>query len=426
MAKKTEDTGFSEIDKLLDKEFDDLINLSKVDNKVKNWLSWGNYALNYISSKNLRNGIPCGRITSISGLSSTGKSLLSANVMKDPKIDMILIIETEGSNSQELVEFAGVDPKKVRIIRGSTFKSFKTSKKTGKIEEISDNEIPVNKETDQYIYTEGLTSKLKRFINTIEFNKIKKNIYVVLDSLANVSSVRSLNGTSDMGKKGQDLNNFFQTFDIALERTNIAFLFTNKLYSSMDMYNPYVESGGNSVAYNTSLSIRLSTVSDSDDVSDAELKEEKERRKSALGSSLKIAKAKITKSRFGTEGRNSSFIIDLNYGITKLSGLFNLLFDFGVITSPSSGWYECPCITKDKFRKKDFIDMVSKNEDKYIDIFQKELEKAEEKIKQNKIEKLESGKIDVSDDEKIEVSGEEIDDFSAIAMEREMMREADK
>ena len=204
MAKKTEDTGFSEIDKLLDKEFDDLINLSKVDNKVKNWLSWGNYALNYISSKNLRNGIPCGRITSISGLSSTGKSLLSANVMKDPKIDMILIIETEGCNSQELVEFAGVDPKKVRIIRGSTFKSFKTSKKTGKSEEISDSEVPVNKETDQYIYTEGLTSKLKRFINTIEFNKIKKNIYVVLDSLANVSSVRSLNGTSDMGKKGQD------------------------------------------------------------------------------------------------------------------------------------------------------------------------------------------------------------------------------
>jgi RecA/RadA recombinase len=247
-----------------------------------------------------------------------------------------------------------------------------------------------------------------------------------LDSIANVSSVRALNGTPDMGKKGQDLNNFFQTFDIALERTNIAFLFTNKLYASMDMYNPYTESGGNSVVYNTSLSVRLSTVSDSDDVSDAELKEEKERRKSALGSSLKIAKAKITKSRFGTEGRNSSFIIDLNYGITKLSGLFNLLFDFGVITSPSSGWYECPCITKDKFRKKDFIDMVSKNEDKYIDIFQKELEKAEEKIKQNKIEKLESGKIDVSDDEKIEVSGEEIDDFSAIAMEREMMREADK
>lgn len=426
MAKKTEDTGFSEIDKLLDKEFDDLVNLSKTDNKVKNWLSWGNYALNYISTKNLRHGVPCGRITSISGLSSTGKSLLSANVMKDPQIDYVLIIETEGSNAQELIEFAGVDPRKVRIMRGSTLKSYKTSKKTGKIEEISDNEVPTNKETDLYIYTEGLTSKLKRFINTIEFNKVKKNIYVVLDSLANLTSIRSLNGTADMGKKNQDLNAFFTTFDIALERTNVAFLFTNKLYSSMDMYNPYVESGGNSVSYNTSLSVRLSTVSDSDDISDAELKEEKERRKSALGSSLKVAKAKITKSRFGTEGRNSSFIIDLNYGITRLSGLFNLLLDFGVITSPSSGWYECPCITKDKFRKKDFIDIISKNEDKYIDIFQKELEKAEEKIKQDKIEKIESGKLDVSEDEKIEVSGEEIDEFSAIEMEREMMREAEK
>ena len=426
MAKKVEDTSFSEIDKLLDKEFDDLINLSKTDNKINNWLSWGNYALNYISSKNLKQGVPCGRITSISGLSSSGKSLLSANLMKDPKIDMILIIETEGSNSQELIEFAGVDPSKVRLIRGSTFKSYKVSKKSGKIEEISDAELPVNKDTDLYIYTEGLTSKLKRFVNTIEFNKVKKNILVVLDSLANVMSVRALGGQQDMGKRGQDINNFFQTFDIALERTNIAFVFTNKLYTNFDQYNPYVEAGGVSTTYNTSLALRLSTVSDSDDLSDSDLKEEKERRKSALGSSLKVAKVKITKSRFGTEGRNSSFIIDLNYGITKLSGLFNLLLDFGVITSPSSGWYECPCITKDKFRKKDFIDMVSKNEDKYIDIFQKELEKAEEIIKKAKIEKLESGKVDVSEDENIEVSGEEVDEFSAIGMEREMMKEAEK
>ena len=74
MAKKvavnqSESTAFTELDDIIDKEFDGLIDLSKVDTKVNLWYDFGIYSLNYISSKNLFGGVPAGRITSLKGLS---------------------------------------------------------------------------------------------------------------------------------------------------------------------------------------------------------------------------------------------------------------------------------------------------------------------------------------------------------------------
>ena len=53
-----------------------------------------------------------GRVTGFEGLGSTGKSLLAVSVIKDPQLEMCVVIDTEGGgNSQELMEFAGVDLK---------------------------------------------------------------------------------------------------------------------------------------------------------------------------------------------------------------------------------------------------------------------------------------------------------------------------
>jgi len=314
-----------------------------------------------------------------------GKSLMAAVAMKDPSLDYIIILETEGGgNSDELITFAGADKEKVRVIKASTFRSYKINKKTQKIEEINDKDVPKNKDTDTYVFVEGIISKLKRFINMIEFNKIQKNILIVLDSLANIQSVRALSGTPDMGKRGQDYNAFFQTFDNAFERTNMAFIFTNKLYQSFDEYNPYTHSGGESPIYNSSVYLRLSNTSLSDDVSDSEMKDEKSRRKTALGNSLKTIKAKVVKSRFGTEGRTIPFLLDVSVGPVRLSGLFTLCSDFGVIKSPSNGWYEMEGIFEGKFRKKDFISMVMADEDNVINKIQEKLEEAEIRIKKEK------------------------------------------
>lgn len=181
---------------IIEKEFDEIQDVSKIDTSVKQWYSWGNYALNYISTKNLFRGVAAGRITSAKGLSSTGKSLLFASVAKDPNVDVVIAIEAEGAGfTKELFEFAGGDVSKFKRVKCSTFGNYKISKKTGAIEEISDDKFPVKKETDDYLYVEGATRAVKRLINQIVFNKINANMVIILDSLANIQSVREKAGT---------------------------------------------------------------------------------------------------------------------------------------------------------------------------------------------------------------------------------------
>jgi RecA/RadA recombinase len=384
---KTEDTTFNMLDTLIQSQFDEVVDLSKVDGKVQNWLDSGIYSLNYSMSKNLMHGIPAGRITSYTGLSGTGKSLLAASAMKDPSLDMIIIVETEGGgHSKELIEFAGVDEKKVRILKAHTFANYKINKKNGKTEEVADDKFPVKKNTDDYIYKEGATRLIKKFVHALDFNpKLKEaKILIILDSLGNLQSVRSLGGTTDMGKTGQEIGNFFKTFDIAFERSNIAFLYTNKLYTNIgNQWDPWKESGGVNVEYNPSVSVRFTATAATDDKSDKEIKEEKERRKTSLGSSIKTIRATTMKSRFGTELRNSWFLLDFSVGPVRLSGLFTLLKDFGIITGSTR--YEIPGWNDNKsFFKKDFLKLLLQDEDGNIRLFQKLLEEAEAKIKAEK------------------------------------------
>ncbi|GAG80435.1 unnamed protein product, partial [marine sediment metagenome] len=229
-----------------------------------------------VVSGSLSAGSSLTAVLGVEGLPGVGKSLICSTAMRDPQIDYVVIIETEGGgHSKELIDFAfqGKTPKNVRIMKANTFASYKINKKNQKIEEIHDKELPANKtkwETDTHLYVEGVTSKVRRFNFAIQFNKIKKNVLIILDSLGNIQSVRGLAGTPDMGKRGQDFTNFFKNFDNEFERSNMTFLFANKMYSKFDQWDPWASTGGQSPIYNSSLYIRLSDTSETDDKTDAE------------------------------------------------------------------------------------------------------------------------------------------------------------
>jgi RecA/RadA recombinase len=426
-VKPIEKSSFDDIDKIISKEFNDIVDLSKTDTRVKTWYDWGNYALNYICSKNLLGGIPHARVIGVEGLSGVGKSLLAASAMRDPKFDYVVLIESEGSgHSQELIEFAGVDPKKVRVIKGNTFTSYKVTKSNNAIEEINDDKMPVNRDTDKALFVEGITSKLRRFIYSIVFNKVKKNILIVLDSLANISSVRALSGTPDMGKRGQDFNNFFKTFDQAFEQSNMTFIFTNKLYTKFDQWDPWASAGGVSPIYNSSLYIRLKESAETDDVSDKEDGEEKERRKSALGASFKTLKATIKKSRFGTDSRNISFLINMhNNGFVKTSGLFTLLLDFGVLKKEGGAWYSCPIFERN-FMKKDFAEMFMKNERDNLAKLQELLNAREKEIKESSKFIYANDIEDIKEAEAVEAGETPFGDIDNDEIKKQMIRDVEK
>jgi RecA/RadA recombinase len=414
-----QDSKFSDLDKIISKEFDDMKDLSKDDTKIKEWFDTGVYALNYTMSKNLYGGVPLGRVVALQGRSGTGKSLLAASVMKDPKFDMIILVDAEGGgNARELIDFAGVDPAKVRRFSANTFTSYKIQKKDGKIEEITDKELPQKKETDKFIYVEGLTSKIRRLLNTIVFNKVQSNILIVLDSLANVQSVRALAGTLDVGRRIQDINNFFRNFDTEFEKSNISFVFTNKVYQVLDGSGRLTPNGGEAAMYNPSITVDLRDTAESDDISGKEETDEKERMKSAIGRTMKSIKAKVVKSRFGTEMRTVPFLIDMGYGPVKLSGLFTLCKDFGVIEKAGGAWYQLPEIFEKKFQKKDFIQMVANDEKNIIPKLQEKLQEKEEEMRKMR-ERFQANDLE-------EVQGEDEEDMDVedeSEMKKEMVRD---
>lgn len=377
-----------------------IINPSKVNSKVDTFYDIGNYALNYIMSRNLKGGIPAGRVTGLEGLGSTGKSLLALSALRDPKIDLAIIIETEGGgSSQELMEFAGVDLSKVRILKAHTFSSYRIAKKSGKREEVADKDVPDKTETNEYVYVKGATILVKQLMDTFILSDTLKNkkVVIILDSIANIQSVRELNGTKDMGARAQDIGVFFRTFDNTIEKTKVAFVYTNKLYQNLgNIYDPYVAVGGENVFYNSSIIVRLSNTSESDDITDSEKKADKENKNTSLGTKYSTMKGFIRKSRFGTKFRTAQFMIDSQLGVTKYSGLFKLLKDFGIITG--SSWYSMESVWGDKkFHKKDFIGLLRENEENNINKLQEILENIELKMKEDKAKEMLNGEADIND-----------------------------
>lgn len=318
---------------------------------------------------------------------NTGKSMFASYAGKDEQVEKIFLIDSEGGgNGAELVDFLDIPRDKVKIFKAKTFENYRVNKSTMKIERVADKEVPAKLDTDTYIYYEGATRIVKKIIDTLVYNKIKTKILIIIDSVGNMKSVRELEGTQDMGAKAIALNSFFGYVN-DIEKTSAALIFTNKMYQKLDgSFDPYVISGGESVIYNPSVTVRLATTAETDDMTDAEMKLEKEQRKSSLGASIKTLKAIVQKSRFGTEGRNAQFIIDFSSGPFRYSGLFKLLNDFGVIQKVgASARYVLPDIWGDtSFFKKDFIQMMMNEGEKGIDSLQQALTKAEGRIKEEK------------------------------------------
>lgn len=392
--KKEEETNESVFDSLIESEFTEMQDLSKIDDSVEYWVDTGNYALNYAISKKFKGGFPGGRITNLYGLSGTGKSMLPAIASKAKQwnnidfyqFDRIVVIDSEGGGTgKSLFEFVNAPLDRVRYITISTLDSYKTNKETGKSEAVPDKDVPAKLDTPTYKYTRGLICFLKKLVHAMKYSGSKEKILIIIDSISNIKSFRSaIEGTEDMGRAQKLLNNFF-SLDTDLHDIEATVLLASKVYTNLNNpYDPWVMAGGQSVIYNPSVNVKLTAMSDSDELSDAEIKAEKERRKTALGNSMKVIRATITKSRFGTENRNVWFLLDATYGIVRNSGLFGLLLDFGVLKKTGTR-YELPGVIEGTFFKKDFAKLFAEHEEEYIEKLQPIMDKVEEEIKNKRL-----------------------------------------
>lgn len=265
--------------------------------EIPGWITTGNYALNWIISKDMFKGLPMGRVIIFSGDPASGKSMAAISMMREPSIDTVIYFDTEGGGvTKDFATFLGIDPHKV------LYNSMDT------VEEMID--------------------KMRKTIDIIEKNKVKKSILLVVDSISMLSTSREMDkeGGQDMGNKAKQTRTFFRTYLRKMQKLNICAVFTAHLTQNIGGYGPdKVVSGGTILGYAPTMEVRFSQVN-----------AESEIEKSARGASMQKIRAEIIKSRMGTKGKRVKFDLDMQTGLDPYAGIFDILSDYQFIITAAS------------------------------------------------------------------------------------------
>ena len=81
-------------------------------NDPTDWISTGNFALNYLISGDFNRGIPLGKITVFAGESGAGKSYIcSGNIVKNAQEQgiFVILVDTENALDETWLHALGVD-----------------------------------------------------------------------------------------------------------------------------------------------------------------------------------------------------------------------------------------------------------------------------------------------------------------------------
>lgn len=261
---------------------------------VEIFISTGSSVLDYIISNQKNGGIPVGKITEISGLEGTGKTLLAmqicANTQKMGGIP--IFIDTEHAFNSDFARRVGLD----------TSKNF------------------------MYITpscVEDVFSVIFNIIHRLDKQEKEKGekvpfVTLVWDSVAATPPKADIDDenpdpTATVGLKPRILSKNIYSLLRMTGRKKIAQVFLNQLRTNIraqPFQDPYVTPGGKAIPFASSIRIRLMNAG----------------KVKAKDSIVGIqAKAKCVKTRFGPPYRVAEFPIYFTHGVDDLEGTIDIL-----------------------------------------------------------------------------------------------------
>ena len=282
--------------------------LSSGFNDPVDWISTGNYTLNYRISGDFFKGVPFGKVSIFAGESGSGKSFVcSGNLVKNAQgmgADVI-IMDSENALDEEWLKALSVDTAPERLLRLG-------------VSEIND----VGKTL--YDFIDGYNSEF----GGLDY-KQKPKVLVVIDSLGMLLTPTDVDQFSkgdmkgDLGRKAKMLTALVRNLVNRIAPHPIAVVCTNHTYASQDMFDPDEKiSGGSGFIYASSIVIAM--------------KKKKLRDKEIKGGStsdIKGIKAscKVMKSRYSKPFEAVDVFIPYDSGMDEYSGLLEMLEKDGVI-----------------------------------------------------------------------------------------------
>lgn len=316
------------------------------DTDPKDWVSTGNYLLNYMISGDFFKGIPLGLVTMLYGESGAAKSFLAASIIKNAQSQGIycVYIDTEYAVTHDNLVKLGVDPEFMLLTRASN------------IDTIS---AVINQLINEY-KTDGAENRGK--------------LLIVVDSLGMVVTPTDEKqfrdneiSKGDMGRKPKALYALVRNCVNSFGNLNIGMVATNHSYQSQDPYSPDDKvSGGGGFVYAGSIIVGMKK---------KKLKEDEEGNKIKEVRGVRVG-CKVTKTRFTKPFEECEMDIPWETGLNPYSGLFEFLYEKKqAITRTGNQYLYVDLSGKEhKYFKKEYL----LNTDGIYDLIMKEFE---EKIK---------------------------------------------
>ena len=296
---------------------------------VHGWVSTGASMLDVAISNRPYGGLPVGRITEITGLEQSGKSLVSAHLLAETQKQggVAVLIDTENAVSREFLEVIGVDVSKLLYVAAETVEQC-------------------------FEYTETIIEKVR-------VASKDKMVTIVVDSVAAASTEKEME--ADYGKDGYAtdkaiiISKAMRKITNLIGRQKITLVFTNQLrqkMNAMPFSDPWTTSGGKAIAFHASVRLRLKSM--------GTIKVKESSGDRIVG--IKV-RCQVVKNRMGPPLRSADFDIFFDRGIDNYGAWLAMMKD-NKIVSQGGAWYTYVDIETGeefKFQAKDFPELMQTN-----------------------------------------------------------------
>ena len=267
------------------------------------WISTGSSMLDLAISNRKNGGIPVGRITEITGMEASGKSLVSAQILANTQQmgGLGVFIDTENACNEEFLQALGIDTSKLLYIQLETVED---------IFEVMENIITKVRESDK-----------------------DRLVTIVVDSVA--AATTRVEQEADYSKDGWApskaivISKAMRKITQMIGRQRIALVFTNQLRQKLGVMfgDPWTTSGGKALQFHASCRVRLKAA--------GQIKTKVKGQEQVVGIKTK---AQVVKNRMGPPLRTAEFDIYFDSGIDDFGGWLRVLKDYNMVKQGGS-WY---------------------------------------------------------------------------------------
>ena len=268
------------------------------------WISTGNYALNYLVSGDFNKGIPLGKVTVFAGESGSGKSYICAgNIVKAAQDQgiFVVLIDSENALDEQWLTALDVDTDEEKLLKLNMSMIDDVAKTVSTF--MQDYKAMPEEERPKVLF---VIDSLGMLLTPTDVDQFTKG---------------DMKG--DMGRKPKALTALVRNTVNMFGSHNVGLVATNHTYASQDMFDPDDKiSGGQGFIYASSIVVAMRKL---------KLKEDEDGNKTTDVKGIRAA-CKVMKTRYAKPFEGVQVKIPYETGMNPYSGLVDLFEKKGILS----------------------------------------------------------------------------------------------